>query len=84
MAPRQLVNVDVLKAASPEFTTMRGLAMRFRGLFRGRSVEKLDIWLADARQCGIHAMRVFARTLRQAIVRSVRSGLRRKPDISAV
>ena len=67
MTPRQIVNVDVLKAASPEFTTMRGLAMRFRGLFRGRSVEKLDIWLADARQCGIHAMRVFARTLRQDI-----------------
>jgi hypothetical protein len=32
MTPRQIVNVDVLKAASAEFTTMRQLAMRFRGL----------------------------------------------------
>jgi hypothetical protein len=39
MTARQIVNVDVLKAASAEFTTMRHLAMRFRGYFvagRGR------------------------------------------------
>jgi transposase len=50
-----------------EFTTMRSLAMRFGGLLRGASVEKLDAWLADARRCGIHAMRRFAGTLRQGI-----------------
>ena len=67
MTGRQIVNVDALKAASAEFTTMRQLAMRFRGLLRGGTVERLDIWLSDARTCGIYGMRRFARTLRQDI-----------------
>jgi hypothetical protein len=67
MTDRQIVNVDALKAASSEFTTMRQLAMRFRGLLRGGTVEKLDAWLGDARQCGIFGMRRFAQTLRQDI-----------------
>jgi hypothetical protein len=67
MTARQIVNVDVLKAASPEFTTMRQLAMRFQGLLRGGTVEGLDIWLTDARTSGIYGMRRFARTLRQDI-----------------
>jgi hypothetical protein len=57
MTDRQVVNVDVLKVASAEFTTMRQLAMRFRGLLRGGAIEKLDAWLGDARQCGIFGMR---------------------------
>jgi hypothetical protein len=56
MTARQIVNVDALKAASAEFTTMRGLAMRFRGLLRGGTVEKLDVWLKDARRSGIYGM----------------------------
>ncbi len=67
MTPRQIVNVDTLKAASGDFTTMRKLAMRFRGLFRGGSVAALDIWLTDARQCGVDAMRRFAVTIRHDI-----------------
>jgi transposase len=67
MTDRQIVNVDVLKAAAAEFTMMRQLAMRFRGLLRGGTVEKLDVWLGDARQCGIFGMRRFAQTLRQDI-----------------
>jgi hypothetical protein len=67
MTPRQIFNVDALKAASAEFTTIRQLAMRFRGLLRGGSVEKLDVWLRDAHLSGIYAMRRFARTLRQDI-----------------
>lgn len=67
MTPRQIVNVDVLKAASAAFTSMRGLAMRFGGLLRGGSGAKLDVWMADARRCGIHAMRRFAGKLRQDI-----------------
>ena len=35
LTPRQIANVDLLKAASAEFATMRGLAMRFAGLLRG-------------------------------------------------
>jgi hypothetical protein len=67
MTDRQIVNVAALKAASEEFTTMRHLAMRFRGLLRGGTVQRLDIWLSDARTCGIYGMRRFARTLRQDI-----------------
>jgi transposase len=67
MTPRQIFNVDALKAASAEFTTMRQLAMRFRGLLRDSSVEKLDVCLRDAHLSAIYAMRRFARTLRQDI-----------------
>jgi transposase len=67
MTDRQIVNVDALKVASEEFSTMRHLAMRFRGLLRGGTVEGLDTWLSDARTCGIYGMRRFARTLRQDI-----------------
>jgi len=65
MTSRQLTVVDALKAGSEEFTTMRQLAMRFRGLFRGGSLEKLHDWLRDAFSCGIYSMRRFAKTLRQ-------------------
>ena len=44
---------------------MRQLAMRFRGLFRGDSLEKLDEWLRGAFSCGIYSMRRFAKTLPQ-------------------
>ena len=67
MTSRQIVNVDLLKAASVEFSTMRGLAMRFAGLLRGSDTGKLDVWRHDARHCGIHAMRSFVRKLRQHI-----------------
>jgi transposase len=46
---------------------MRHLALRFRGLLRGGTVERLDIWLNDAGKCGIYGMRRFVRTLRQDI-----------------
>jgi transposase len=67
MTVRQIVNVDALKAASAEFTTMRGLAMRIRGLLRGGAVEKLVVWLKDARRSGIYGMQRFARALRHDI-----------------
>jgi transposase len=65
MTARQVANVDALKAASAEFTAMRRLAMRFRGLLRGGTPEGLDAWLIDARASGIYAMQRFARTIRQ-------------------
>jgi len=64
MTARQAVNAEALKAASAEFTARR-LAMRFRGLLRGGTVEELDAWLIDARASGIYAMQRFARTIRQ-------------------
>ena len=65
MTVRQIANVDALKVASAEFTAMRRLAMRFRGLLRGGTVEGLDAWLIDARASGIYAMQRFAKTIRQ-------------------
>jgi transposase len=67
MTTRQIVNVDALKSASAEFKTMRHLAMRFRGLLRSSTVEKLDVWLRDVRRSGIYGMQRFARALRQDI-----------------
>jgi hypothetical protein len=67
MTDRQIVNVDALKSTSAEYTTMRCLALRFRGLLRGGNVEKLDVWLKDARQSGIYGMQRFARALRHDI-----------------
>ena len=46
---------------------MRGLAMRFRGIFQGKDTDKLDVWLDDAQQSGIYAMQRVARTLRRDI-----------------
>ena len=65
MTARQVANVDALKAASADFTAMRRLAMRFRGLLRGGTPERLDAWLLGARASGIYAMQRFARTIRQ-------------------
>jgi hypothetical protein len=41
---RQIVNVNALKAASVEFTAMRHLAMRFRGLLRGGTAQSTKDW----------------------------------------
>ena len=65
MTERQLASVDVLKAASTDFCTMRHLAMCLRGLLRDGTVEALNTWLTDARSSNIHGMRRFARTVRQ-------------------
>src|ERR1700734_2695540 len=65
MTARQVANIDALKAASAEFSAMRHLAMRFRGLLRGGTPKRLDAWLIDARASGIYAMQRFARTIRQ-------------------
>ena len=46
---------------------MRRLAMRFRGLLRGGTVDELDAWLIAARASGIYGMQRFARTIRQDI-----------------
>ena len=42
---------------------MRSLAMRFRGLLRGKDVGKLYGWINEARTCGIPSIIHFARTL---------------------
>src|SRR3984957_11396228 len=65
MTARQVANVDALKAASAEFTAMRRLAMRFRGLLRGGTAGGVGAWLVEARASGIYAMQRFAKTIRQ-------------------
>jgi transposase len=65
LTPQQIASVDALKIQSAEFTTMRQLAMRFRGLLMGSSIEKLDVWLPDAQLSGVYAMQRFARAARQ-------------------
>ena len=65
LTARQASIVNVMKTASPEFASMRQLAMRFRGILRGGSAEKLHRWCEDASRSGIDAMRRFAKTLRR-------------------
>ena len=51
----------------PDFTAMRQLAMRFRGILRSRDIGRLAVWLNDTHQSGNYAVRHFVRTLRQDI-----------------
>jgi transposase len=67
LTPRQAAKVDALKSASPDFTTMRRLAMRFRGILRSKDIQKFCVWLDDAQQSGIYAMQRFARTVRRDV-----------------
>ena len=63
----QAAKVDALKSEWREFATMRGLAMRFRGILRSKNVAELGVWMTDAHQSGLYAMQRFARTLRRDI-----------------
>ena len=65
LTPRQAAKVDALKSASPDFTSMRQLAMRFRGILRSKDIQKFGVWLDDVRQSGIYAMQRFVRTVRR-------------------
>jgi transposase len=65
LTPRQAAKVDALKSASPDFTAMRRLAMRFRGILRSKDIQKFGVWLDEAQQSGIYAMQRFVRTVRR-------------------
>jgi transposase len=65
LTPHQAAKVDALKNASADFTAMRRLAMRFRGILRSKDIQKFGVWLDDAQQSGIYAMQRFARTVRR-------------------
>ncbi len=65
LTPGQAAKVDALKRASPDFTAMRRLAMRFRGVLRSKDIQKFGVWLDEAQQSGIYAMQRFVRTVRR-------------------
>ena len=54
--PQQIASVDTLKIETAEFIIVRQLAMRFRGLLMGSSLEKLDVWLQDAQLSAVHTI----------------------------
>jgi transposase len=65
LTPRQAAKVDALKNTSADFTAMRRLAMRFRGILRSKDIQKFGVWLDDAQQSGLYAMQRFVRTVRR-------------------
>ena len=54
LTEREAENVAKLSSAAPGFMTMRKLAMRFRGILKGRNPGKLDAWLEDACRVAIN------------------------------
>lgn len=65
LTPRQQQKVTALKQSSPSFVIMRRLAMRFRGLLRSKTAEKLEGWLRAAKDSAIPALQQFAGTLQR-------------------
>ena len=50
LTANQAAKVDAMKKDWPEFSAMRRLAMRFRGMLKSKSVGKLGVWLKDAQK----------------------------------
>ena len=65
LTQRDAENVAKLSSSAPGFATMRKLAMRFRGILKGRNPDKLDAWLEDAHQSGLYGLRRFVHVIRQ-------------------
>lgn len=63
----QARKVDALKQGSRTFAVLRSFAMRFRGIFRGRTSAKLEQWIDDAIHSGLTFLARFARGLRRDI-----------------
>jgi transposase len=58
--PEQQDWIRVLTDAHPDIGRAEHLAQRFRELFRNRSADGLDAWLAAARQSGVAELQGFA------------------------
>ena len=63
LTPDHARKVEVLKAGSPAFATMRCLAMRFNGILRGHKADPLPAWIDDAIETDLAPIERFARTL---------------------
>ena len=72
----QARKVDALKAGSPDFATMRSLAMRFNGILRGREADPLPAWIDEA----IGARPGATRALCPHIKSGLRCGQKRHRD----
>jgi hypothetical protein len=64
LTEEQSERVAQLKRASPSFATMRQLAMRFRGILRGKEPDRLADWMNDAKSSGLYGIRRFVFTMR--------------------
>ena len=64
LTDRQVRKVNASKQGSRAFAIMRGLAMRFNGILRGRSSQALDEWIDDAVDTELTAIMRFASVLR--------------------
>lgn len=67
LTAEQARKVEALKAGSPAFTTMRRLAMRFKGILHGRNADPLPTWIDDAIETDLAPIVRFARTLNRDI-----------------
>jgi transposase len=63
LTARQAAIVDALKIASPEFASMRQLAMQLRGILRSGDIEQLDRRCQDASRSSMDTMPRFAKAL---------------------
>lgn len=59
----QARKVDALKKGCEAFATMRGLAMRFKGILRGKNPDLLEPWIDDAIDTELAEMVRFAKAL---------------------
>jgi transposase len=67
LTAEQARKVEALKAGSPAFTTMRRLAMCFKGISRGRKADPLFAWIDDAIETDLAPIVRFARTINRDI-----------------
>jgi hypothetical protein len=67
LTAEQARKVEALKAGSPAFTTMRRLAMRFKGIMNGRKADPLSAWIDDAIETDLAPILRFARTINRDI-----------------
>ena len=64
LTERQARKVNAQKQGSTVFATIRGLAMRFNGILRGRNSKALDEWIDDAIDTELMAIMRFASEVR--------------------
>jgi len=68
LTANQAAKIDAMNKDWPEFSAMRRLAMRFRGMLKSKNISKPGAWLKDVQKSGLYAIQRFARTLQRDIV----------------